>query len=89
MTTIFHFAALPVNNTFAAGLITPPAAVSTANPGRKPLTEAVRTRDDEPSDADRIAHYFRDEIRAANAIIEADAEEYEFLTALHNGRFHA
>ena len=88
MATIFHYEALPVNANFGAGIINPPAAVAPVNPGRKALTEAVRTRDDEPSDADRIAHYFADEIRAANAIIESDAAEYEALASLAAGYFH-
>ncbi len=82
MTILFSFDAVVQPNAFGAGLISPPAASAKLNPGRPARVEG-------PTDADRIAWYFRDEIAAANAIIEADAEEYEFIAALHNGRFHA
>lgn len=72
---IFHYNALPVNNAFAAGLIDPPAAVASLNPGRKPVVvEAVRTRDDEPSDEDRLEWYFQTEINKELDLIAAERE---------------
>lgn len=79
--TIFTYAEVSHNPNFAAGLV-PPAAVAPVVPGRK-------AREEGPTDAERIAWYFRDEIRAANEIIEADAAEYEALTSLSNGYCHA
>lgn len=89
MTILFSFDAIVKPTNFAAGIISPPAAVAKLNPGRPVITEAVRTRDDEPSDADRRDWYFAAEMRAANEIIEADAAEYEALTSMCNGFIHA
>lgn len=78
---IFHYDALPVNPAFAAGLLsTPPAAVASLNPRRKVV--------DGPTDADRIAWYFRDEIAAFNAMIETAAEEDAATLANVAGYFH-
>ena len=79
---IFTYADVSHNPNFGAGLITPPAAVAKLNPGRPARVEG-------PTDADRIAWYFRAEIAAANAIVEADAAEYEALASLTAGYFHA
>lgn len=38
---IFHYAALPVNNTFAAGLVAPPAVHAPLVPGKKAPFSAI------------------------------------------------
>lgn len=73
---IFHYNALPVNNTFAAGLIVPAPIV----------TEARRTAADEPTDADRVEWYFKDEI---NREVELIAAEREATWALERGYNHS
>lgn len=84
MTILFDSAAVVKPQTFAAALFPPaisrPAEVSTVP------TVFARTRDDEPTDADRIAHYFRDEIAAANAMLDELAAEAEVASLIGSGR---
>ena len=81
---IFHFAQLPVNDNFAAGLNVP-AVVRNVEAPIVP-TVFTRTRDDEPTDDDRRAWYFEAEIAAANAELERRAEEAEWASLISAGR---
>ena len=80
---IFAYNAVEHNPRFADGLNIPaisrPAAVSAA-----PLVFS-RSRDDEPTDADRIAWYFAAEIAAVNAELDRMAEESEWADRLADG----
>jgi len=87
---LFHFNAIVQPTDFASGLVAPSAVHAVVNPGRKPTpTEAVRTLADEPSDLDRIAHYFRDEIAAFDRDLEHRANLAEFTASYERGFIHA
>ncbi len=84
MTILFDSAATVKPQTFAADLF-PPASSRPAEVSTVP-TVFSRTSDDEPNREDVIAHYFRDEIAAANAMLDELAAEAEAASHLDCGR---
>lgn len=84
MTILFDSLAPVKPADFAADLF-PAAFVRQAEPRTIPAVFA-RTRSDEPTDADRLEWYFRDELAALNARLDELAADAEIADLMSAGR---